>query len=117
MREHFKLIWAPNAIRDLDDILDYVAMPPGADAAEHLYLKLVPRINSLFRFPKRARIVPELRRIGVREYRKLVASPYRIRFRIVRQTVAILGVLDGRRDLSELIVKRALKPMPFELEE
>ncbi len=117
MSEHFKLIWAPNAIRDLDDILDYVAMSRGADAAERLYLKLVPRINSLSLFPKRARLVPELRRVGVREYRELVASPYRILFRIVGQTVAILGVLDGRRDLSELIVKRALEPMPFELEE
>lgn len=108
-------IWAPNAIRDLDDILDYVASEWGADDAERLYLKIVPRINGLSRFPRRVRLVSELRRIGVREYRELVVGPYRILFRIVGQTVAIVGVLDGRRDLSELILKRALEPLPFDL--
>ena len=86
----------------------------GADDAESLYLKIVPRINSLSRFPRRARLVPALRRTGVREYRELVVAPYRILFRIVGQTIAILGVLDGRRDLSELILKRALEPLPFD---
>ena len=112
----YAVIWAPNAIRDLDDILDYVASTRDADDAdaERLYLRIVPRINSLARFPRRARLVPELRWVGVREYRELVVSPYRILFRIVEQTVAILGVLDGRRDLSEIILKRALEPLPFD---
>lgn len=114
MAESYELIWAPNAIHDLDDILDYLVSSRGADEAEHLYLKLVPRIESLSRFPRRARLVPELRRVGIREYRELLVSPYRILFRIVGQTVAILGVLDGRRDLSELILKRALEPWPFD---
>ena len=115
MGESYEVIWAPNAIRDLDDILDYVVSEWGADHAERLYLKIVPRINSLSRFPRRARLVSELRRVGIREYRELVVAPYRILFRIVGQTVAILGVLDGRRDLSELILKRALEPLPFDL--
>jgi toxin ParE1/3/4 len=113
--ESYEVIWAPNAIRDLDDILDYAASERGADDAEGLYLKIVPRINSLSRFSRRARLVSELRRIGVREYRELVVAPYRILCRIVGQTVAIVGVLDGRRDLSELILKRALDPLPFDL--
>lgn len=114
MSESHDVIWAPNAIRDLDDILGYVATSRGADDAERLYLKIVPRIKSLSRLPRRARLVPELLRVGVREYRELIVSPYRILFRIVGQTVAILGVLDGRRDLSELILKRALEPLGFE---
>ena len=115
MGESYEVIWAPNAIRDFDDILDYVASERGADAAESLHLKIVPRINSLSRFPRRARLVAELRRVGVREHRELVVAPYRILFRIIRQSVAILSVLDGRRDLSELILKRALDPLPFNL--
>ncbi len=115
MGESCEVIWAPNAIRDLDDILDDVASERDADAAERLHLKIVPRIRSLSRFPRRARLVSELRRIGVREYRELVVAPYRILFRILGPTVAIVGVLDGRRDLSELILKRALDPLPFDL--
>ncbi len=115
MGESYEVVWSPNAIRDFDDILDYVVSARDADEAQRLYLKIVPRINSLSRFPRRARLVPELKTVGVREYRELVVSPYRILFRIVGQTVAILGVLDGRRDLSELILKRALEPLPFDL--
>lgn len=114
MAESYEVVWASNAIRDLDDILDYVASAQSADGAERLYRKILPRIDKLSRFPKRCRLVPELRRVGVREYRELVVSPYRILFRVFGKTVAILGVLDGRRDLSELILKRALEPLPFE---
>jgi plasmid stabilization system protein ParE len=112
--ESYNVVWAPNAIRDLDEILDYVAATRSADEAERLYLKIVPRIDSLSRFPRRARLVPELKRFGVHEYRELVVSPYRILFRIIGQVVAILGVLDGRRELSELLLNRALEPLPFE---
>ncbi len=59
--------------------------------------------------------MPAFRRVGVREYGELIVSPYRFLFRIVGQSVAILGVLDRRRDLSELILKRALEPLPFDL--
>lgn len=114
MSEGYQLFWAPNAIRDLDDVVEFVASERGADDAERLYRKIVARIDSLSRFPRRARIVPELRRVGVREYRELIVSPYRVLFRPAERTVAILGALDGRRDLSEIILKRALEPFLFD---
>ncbi len=114
MSESYEVVWSPNAIRDLDEILDYVAITRNADEAEQLYLKIVPRVDNLSQFPKRARLVPELRRIGVREYRELIIAPYRILFRIADKRVAILGVLDGRRELSDLLLSRALEPLPFE---
>lgn len=114
MSETYRLVWAPNAIRDLDEILDYAATKRGPEDAERLYRKIVPRVDGLTRFPKRARLVPELRRVGVREYRELIVSPYRILFRLAGQSIVILGVFDGRRDLTELLLTRALDPLPFE---
>lgn len=114
MTERYEVVWSPNAIRDLDDILEYVASARNPDEAARLYERVVSRIDTLSRFPRRARLVPELRRLGVREYRELVAAPYRILFRITGSAVAILGVLDGRRELSELLWKRALEPLPFD---
>ena len=114
MSETHQLVWAPNAIRDLDEILDYAATTGDPEDAEPLYRKFVPRVDGLTRFPKRARIVPELRRVGMREYRELIVSPYRILFRLAGQSIAILGVFDGRRDLTELLLTRALDPLPFD---
>lgn len=72
------------------------------------------QIETLSRSPSRARVVPELRELGIREYRELILSPYRVPFRIAGRVVAILGVFDGRRELAELLLKRALEPLPFE---
>jgi len=62
--ESYDVVWAPHAIRDRDDILDYAASGRGADDAERFYLKIVPRISRLSQFLRRARIVSELRREG-----------------------------------------------------
>jgi toxin ParE1/3/4 len=112
--EDFEVFWSPSAIRDLDDILDYVATSRGADATAQLYSSIVGRVSTLSQSPKRARIVPELKDVGIPDYRELTLAPYRIPFRISGKVVAVLGVFDGRRELSELLLKRALDPLPFE---
>ncbi len=114
MDERFAVIWAPSAIRDVDDILEYVAATRGADAAVKIHLSIVRRVSTLSQSPRRARVVPELKEAGIRDYRELIASPYRIPFRISDKVVIVLGVFDGRRELSELLLKRALDPLPFD---
>jgi plasmid stabilization system protein ParE len=112
--EDFEIVWAPSAIRDLDDILEYVSADRGTEAPEKLYLDIIERVATLSRLPRRARVVPELKQVGVQEYRELIWTSYRIPFAISGKVVALLGVFDGRRDLNELLLKRALDPLPFE---
>jgi plasmid stabilization system protein ParE len=112
--ERFEVIWSPCAIRDVDDILDYVATSRGADAAVQLYSSIVGRVFTLSQLPRRARVVPELKDVGIRDYRELILAPYRIPFRISGKVVTVLGIFDSRRELSELLLKRALDPLPFE---
>lgn len=114
MGEDFEIFWSPSAIRDLDDILDYVATSRGADAAERIHASIVQRVSTLSRAPSRARVVPELKDAGIRDYRELNFTPYRIPFRIAGKVVAVLGVFDGRRELGELLLKRALDPLLLE---
>ena len=109
MARSFRIRWAPVAFQDLDEIIDYIATQDGTDAAVKLYLKLVKRAGALATHPARCRIVPELRSVGVVEYRELIVSPYRVFFRIVGTEVRIVGVLDGRRDLEETLVRRAMR--------
>jgi hypothetical protein len=43
------------------------------------------------------------------EYRELIVSPYRVFFRIDEKDVGIIGILDGRRDLEETLIRRAMR--------
>jgi toxin ParE1/3/4 len=110
MLTRFELQWTDAAQVDLDSIVDYIAHHEGAERAVTLYGKLVRKIETLSRVPRRCRIVPELRFIGISEYRELIQHPYRIFFRIVGKSVELLGVLDGRRDLEQLLIERILRP-------
>ena len=109
MARRYRILWAPVAAEDLDEIIDYIASQDGANAAATLYAKLKKRTQTLLAYPRRCRIVPELRSMGVMEYRELIVSPYRVCFRIDEKDVGIIGVLDGRRDLEETLIRRAMR--------
>jgi toxin ParE1/3/4 len=106
--ERYRILWAPTALRDLDEILVYLATRDGPDAAALVYSKISRRIESLAKHPHRCRIAPELREIGISEYREVLVHPYRVFFRMSGDLIGIVGVLDGRRDLEELLIKRVI---------
>jgi plasmid stabilization system protein ParE len=105
----YEVIWTDTAVRDLDSILEYVAARDGVGAAIHLYEKLTERIDGLSTTPARCRVVPEVREIGVAEFRELLVGPFRIPIKIVADKVILVGVLNGRGDLGEILVERALE--------
>lgn len=105
----YRIRWAPVAFQDLDEITDHVAAQDGPRAAAEICSKIRKRCGALASYPARCRIVPELKSVGVTEYRELIISPYRVFFRIYESEVGIVGVLDGRRDLEETLIRRAMR--------
>jgi len=104
----FRVIWTEVAIADVEGIVDYIATHDSLAAAEKLYNKLETSIDSLATSPRRGRVVPELRAEGLEMYRELVVSKYRVLFRVRSRDVVLLGILDARRDLAELLIQRAM---------
>jgi toxin ParE1/3/4 len=98
-----------DAEEDLYEIYNYVAVYDSVEKAEKLLTKLEETCNSLSTFPKRGHIPPELERIAVLDYREIHYKPYRIIYQIIESVVYIHCVLDGRRDLQELLEKRLLR--------
>lgn len=101
-----RVVWSHAAVRDYEAILDYVAEGDGVAFAERLHAKVHPAIAALSTHPERCRIVPELQQLGVTVYRELVVPPYRVPFRIRGRDVVVLAVLDGRRDLEDVLLRR-----------
>lgn len=50
----------------------------------------------------------ELNAIDVREFRQLVAPPYRLIYRVIVDHVLALMIADGRRDFQALLERRLL---------
>lgn len=101
------VVWTRSAVEDLEEILEFLVSEAGAEAAHRTYEEIRTAISSLAEMPQRCLRVPELREIPSLEHRELLSGHYRIIFRIDGPTVILLGVLDARRDLEELLIQRA----------
>lgn len=106
----YRVVWSLAAVRDLEALIDFVAERDGIGSAERLHTKVHRAIEGLAASPQRCRVIPELRALGLTVYRELVVKPYRVPFRIVGKEVVVLGVLDGRRDLEEVLLRRMTEP-------
>lgn len=105
MNQKYDVVWSHIAENDLKNILEYIAddSPPNALKIFH---RIKQKTSSLYTFPERGRIVPELRDQGILQYRELVISPWRILYRISEKRVLVLSVLDSRRNIEDILLKR-----------
>ena len=107
-RRTYAVEWANAARDDLQAIVDYLA-----DDDVHVALQVMDRIETtagtLTTVPLRGRIVPELAAFGIRTYRELILKPWRIIYRVAEETVYVLGVLDGRRNMEDLLLDRLVR--------
>jgi toxin ParE1/3/4 len=108
MKSRLPVEWATIAERDLAGIVEYIARDdPGAAAG--VLDTLEAKASSLETLATRGRVVPELQRIQIREYRELLVKPYRLIYRVEKLRVVVLGVFDGRRDLEDILLDRLLR--------
>ncbi len=98
-----------DAERDLLDIYRYVAQNDSVEKADRLLENLEKTTMKLETMPLRGHFPPELERIGVLEFREIFFKPYRISYQVIKSDVYVHCVLDGRRDLQDLLQKRVLR--------
>jgi toxin ParE1/3/4 len=97
-----------SAERDLSLLVGYIAEGDSLDKAEHVLAKLTGLIESLAEHAERGVVVNELRAIGITQYQQLVWKPYRVVYEIEGDTVFVMVVADGRRDMQTLLQRRLL---------
>lgn len=97
----FKVILSPRAIRDLREIVRYIAWD-NPRAAEKFGSLLIARARSLGTLPERGRVVPEFGNPAIRE---LIFKSYRIVYRIRREprVVEISRFWHGAPDRLETL--------------
>ena len=98
-----------DAEEDILDVYRYVPRNDSPEKADRLLDNLEKTILKLSTTPERGHYPPELERIGVREYREIFFRPYRIIYQVVKSDVYVHCVLDGRRDLQDLLEHKLLR--------
>jgi toxin ParE1/3/4 len=93
------------AFEDLRAIVEFIALDRPVAAKETLK-KIQERCESLGLAAEKGRIVPELERQGIRVYRELVISVWRVLYRITPSTVDVLPVIDSRRNIEDVLLTR-----------
>ena len=107
MNQTYEIIWASIAENDLREIIEYIARE-SPDNALKILKKIKNKASSLYTFPERGRILPELKDQGILLYRELIIPPWRIIYRISERKVYVLSVLDARQNVEDILLKRTI---------
>lgn len=105
----FAVYWTETAFRDLDGIVDRIALD-AIDRALSVYQRIKNKSNTLALFPFRGRVVPELQSNGIVTYRELIVSPWRVIYRVGDTAVYVVSVFDGRRNIEDVLFARLIEP-------
>ena len=95
-----QIIWTEPALLDLNEIAEYIALDkPGA--ASHLVQIVFSKTERLEEFPESGRKPPELKKS---RYKEIIVDPCRVFYRIEKDKVYILYVMQSKRKLRKYLL-------------
>lgn len=97
------------AVRDLEELYDYIDLHDAPGKADRLLKRIEKTFTSLSESPERGSCPKELLALGIREYREIYFKPYRIIYRVQKNRVYVLLIVDGRRDIQSILQHRLLQ--------
>lgn len=106
---NYKVFLIADAEEDIFEIYNYVSTHDSPGNAEKLLENLQKTCLNLESFPERGHIPPELERINIIGFFEIHYKPYRIIYQIHEKNVFIHCILDGRRELQDLLERRLLR--------
>jgi addiction module RelE/StbE family toxin len=108
MNSNYKVQWTQSARNDLLEIAQYIAKDSVEIALEKVDL-IEEKVNGLCTFPFKGKNVPELEDYNEENYKQLIVYPWRVIYSVTGENVTVLTIIDGRRDLQDLLLKKLMK--------
>lgn len=105
MTRKYEVLWPNTAEIDLKSIIEYIAEDSPSNAFK-IIKNIKQKVSNLYTFPEKGCIVPELQDQGIMQYRELIIPPWRILYRISKESVYILSMLDSHRNIEDILLKR-----------
>jgi toxin ParE1/3/4 len=105
----YKVIIDPQAKVDIKEIISFVAINDSVQSAGKLLDSIEETCYKLEKYPERGHIPPELMQTGIKSYLEIHYKPYRIIYEIENNLIYIHAVIDGRRNIQEILSNRFLR--------
>ena len=105
MNQRSSVVWSDTAERDLLAIIEYIADKSPSRACE-IFKGIKAKATGLHSFPERVRVVPEFQEHGIIQYHELIAGSWRIIYRVSDKYVYVLSVIDSRRSVEDILLRR-----------
>ena len=90
---------------DLNEITEYY-FSLSQNYVEKVISEFEENVMSLKNHPKSGRVVPELEKQGILQYRELIQGYYRIVYEISGDKIIIHTIIDGRRNFADIIISK-----------
>ena len=107
MKNTYEVGWSKISENDLVAIIEYIAAENPSRAYE-VFQEIKRKASQLRTLPERGRLVPEFQDQGITQYRELVIPPWRMISRVSERKVYVLSVLDSRRNIEDILLKRLI---------
>jgi toxin ParE1/3/4 len=102
----FNVVILKEAEKDLDAVYSYLKNQAGKSIAQKEINLLETAWESLSENPERGSIPRELEVIDTFEYRQIIHKKFHIIYQISEGFAFIFGILNGRRNVSEILSQR-----------
>jgi len=104
----YEVLFTRFAEIDLGEIVDFY-IPKNPSFASQFIDVVESRISELESFPERGRVVPELEKRSIVDYRELIEGNYRIIYKVENLNIYILAIVDGRRNFDEVVLSKLMR--------
>ena len=101
-----EVIWTENALADLNDIAEYIAIN-NYPAAQKLVDAIFMAVERLTQFPESGRKPPEIDQLS---YREVILNPCRIFYKFENDKVFILYIMRQERELRQFMLNDRSSP-------
>ena len=106
---NFKVLILKEAEDDIFELYMYILHHDSQESAEYVFEHIREKIESLNSLPMRGHCPPELDRVGAAGYLEIHFKPYRIIYEVSEKKVFVHAVIDGRRDIQDLLERRLFR--------
>jgi plasmid stabilization system protein ParE len=93
---------------DLIEIIEFIRADRPL-AGRNVGREILRAASRLRAHPRVGKIVPELQKQGISDYRQIPVSAYRLIYAVRESTIDIAAVVDARRDFHSALIQRLMR--------